>query len=135
MTATTPTRKLTYADYVRIPDDCRRHEIIDGAHFINGQRHDLVGEDSLLNPGPGTYLQLVSGRMFFQLFQQIQLPDLGLVFHAPSDVQFSEHKIVQPDIVVVLKDRKSIITPTKIKGVPDRRPLVSGIPVAPPRGL
>lgn len=119
MTATTPDRKLTYADYVKIPDDGRRHEIIDGVHYINGQRHDLVGEESLMNPAPSTYHQSVSGRMYFQLFQQIELSKLGFVFHAPCDVQLSEHKIVQPDIVVVLNDRKWIITPTKIKGAPN----------------
>lgn len=26
--------KLTYADYVRLPDDLLRHEIIDGEHFV-----------------------------------------------------------------------------------------------------
>jgi Uma2 family endonuclease len=119
MTATTPTRKLTYADYVKIPNDGRRHEIIDGVHYINGQRHDLVGEESLMNPAPSTYHQIVSGRIFFQLFQQIQLQDQGFVFPAPCDVQLSENKIVQPDIVVVLNDRKWIITPTKIKGSPN----------------
>ena len=118
-TDTTQTRKLTYADYVKIPSDGRRHEIIDGEHYINGQRHDLVGEESLLNPAPSTYHQTVSGRLFFQLFQQIELRDLGSVFHAPCDVQLTEHKIVQPDIVVVVKRRQAIITPTKIKGIPD----------------
>ncbi len=118
-TDTTQTRKLTYADYAKIPNDGRRHEIIDGEHYINGLRHDLVGEESLLNPAPSTYHQMVSSRLLLQLLQQIHLPDLGFVFHAPCDVQLAEHKIVQPDIVVVLKGRKAIITPTKIKGIPD----------------
>ena len=119
MTATTPPRKLTYADYVKIPDDGRRHEIIDGVHFINGQRHDLVGEESLLNPAPSTYHQIVSARLFFQLFQQIDAPSLGVVLHAPCDIQLTSDRIVQPDIIVVLNSRKSIITPTKIKGPPN----------------
>ena len=119
MTATTPTRKLTYADYVKIPNDGRRHEILDGVHFINGQRHDLVGEESLLNPAPSTYHQIVSSRLLQQLLMQIQLPSLGIVLHAPCDVQLSGDRIVQPDIVVVLNQRKSIITPIKIKGPPN----------------
>lgn len=28
-------RKLTYEDYLRFPDDGRRHEIIDGRHYIH----------------------------------------------------------------------------------------------------
>ena len=27
-------RKLTYEDYVLIPDDGQRHEIIDGEHYV-----------------------------------------------------------------------------------------------------
>ena len=27
--------KLTYEDYVRIPEDGQRHEIIDGRHIVN----------------------------------------------------------------------------------------------------
>jgi Uma2 family endonuclease len=38
---------------------------------------------------------------------------------APVDLQLSEHDIVQPDLVVVMRQRKHILTPTKIKGVPD----------------
>ena len=106
MTATTPTRKLTYADYVKIPNDGRRNEILDGVHFINGQRHDLVGDESLLNPAPSTYHQIVSSRLLQQLLMQIQLPSLGIVLHAPCDVQLSGDRIVQPDIVVVLNQRK-----------------------------
>ena len=37
---------------------------------------------------------------------------------APIDLQFSEHDVVQPDIIVVLKDNK-IITHSKINGSPD----------------
>ncbi len=49
----------------------------------------------------------------------MQLPSLGFVLHAPCDVQLSGDRIEQPDIVVVLNHRKSIITPTKIKGPPN----------------
>src|SRR5262245_10741234 len=97
--------KLGYAHYVCFPDDGRRHEIIDGAHFVN--------------PAPSTYHQTVSKRLQFQLYSQIERAGLGEVFNVPIDVQLSEHDIVQPDLVVVLKAKKTIITPTKIKGVPD----------------
>jgi len=41
------------------------------------------------------------------------------VINAPVDLQLSNHDIVQPDLVVVTLERKQIMTPTKIKGVPD----------------
>ena len=97
--------KLTYDDYVCFPDDGRRHEIIDGDHFVN--------------PAPSTYHQTVSKRLQFQLYSQIELRGLGILFNAPVDVHMSEHDIVQPDLVVILKENQTIITPSKVKGVPD----------------
>lgn len=102
---TTSSGKLGYAHYVCFPDDGRRHEIINGDHFVN--------------PAPSTYHQTVSKRLQYHLYSKIELQDLGLVFNAPIDVQLSEHDIVQPDLVVVLNAKKTIITPTKIKGTPD----------------
>ncbi|GAB5403294.1 MAG: Uma2 family endonuclease [Aureliella sp.] len=97
-------KKLTYEDYVCYPDDGKRHEIIDGEHFIN--------------PAPSTYHQEVSRRIQFQLYTQIELEKLGAVIDAPVDVQLSPHDIVQPDLVIVLTDNR-IVTPTKVKGSPE----------------
>ena len=99
-----PTTKLTYKEYVLFPSDGMRHEIIHGRHYMN--------------PAPSPKHQTVSRRIQFQLYQQIELTDLGQVFDAPIDLQLHDTDVVQPDLVVVLKD-KHIITPTKIKGVPD----------------
>ena len=100
-----PDLKLGYAEYVLYPDDGKRHEIIDGDHYMN--------------PAPSTYHQTVSKRFQHYLYTQIELAGLGLVFYAPIDVQLSDHDIVQPDLVVLLKDTRARITPTKINGAPD----------------
>lgn len=99
-----PTTKLTYDDYVLLPNDGKRHEIINGRHYMN--------------VAPSPRHQAVSRHIKFQLYQQIELPGLGEVIDAPIDVQFGESDVVQPDIVVVLKENR-IITTTKVKGVPD----------------
>jgi Uma2 family endonuclease len=100
-----PRAKLGYAEYCCYPDDGRRHEIIDGDHYVN--------------PAPSTYHQTVSRRLQHQLYTQIELQGRGVVYDAPVDVQLTDHDIVQPDLVVVLAARTQMITPTKIKGVPD----------------
>ena len=100
-----PRAKLGYREYCSFPDDGWRHEIIDGDH--------------LMTPAPSTSHQTVSKRLQHQLYMQVELAGLGLVFNPPVDVQLTEHDIVQPDLVVVLKDRTRMITPTKINGVPD----------------
>src|SRR5690606_8328074 len=99
-----PSPKLGYAQYVKFPDDGQRHEIIEGMHTVN--------------PAPSTYHQAVSRRIQFQLYSAIELRGFGEVIDAPVDVQLSPHDIVQPDLVVVLVQNR-IITPTKVKGLPD----------------
>jgi Uma2 family endonuclease len=94
-----------YDAYAAIPDDGRRHEIIQGEHYVN--------------PAPSLYHQEVSRFLQYQLMTSIELKDLGKVMDAPVDLQLSDQDIVQPDLVVVTKTRKHILTPTKIKGVPD----------------
>ncbi|MEM6364559.1 MAG: Uma2 family endonuclease [Planctomycetota bacterium] len=96
--------KLTYSDYCLFPDDGQRHEVIEGEHYVN--------------PAPSPYHQDVSRLIQYQLITQIELPGHGKVFNAPIDLQLTPSDIVQPDLVVVMNDRR-IITPTKIKGVPN----------------
>ena len=96
--------KLTYDHYVLFPNDGNRHEIIDGRHYMNA--------------APNPRHQAVSRHIQFQLYEQIELKGHGEVIDAPIDLQFSDCDVVQPDIVIVLKANR-IITPTKIKGIPD----------------
>jgi Uma2 family endonuclease len=53
------------------------------------------------------------------LYEQIELAGKGFVFDAPYDVQFADTDVVQPDLVVVLAEHRSIIIPSRIRGVPD----------------
>lgn len=94
-----------YEAYANIPFDGRRHEIIAGEHFVN--------------PAPSLYHQEVSRHLQYQLITLIELRRLGVVINAPVDVQLTDLDIVQPDLVVVTRERKHILTPTKVKGVPD----------------
>ena len=106
MTANLSTRhKLGYAEYAAIPDDGRRHEIIDGEHYVN--------------PAPDLGHQGVSKRLQYQLYTKFELAGLGTLYNAPCDVQLSDHDIVQPDLLIVLRARTSILTHAKVLGVPD----------------
>jgi len=104
-TSTSDSQKFRYEHYVQFPDDGRRHEIIDGDHYVN--------------PAPGTQHQSVSKHLQYQLYTKIELAGLGLFFDAPVDVQLSDFDIVQPDLVIVLDKNVKKITPTKIKVAPD----------------
>jgi Uma2 family endonuclease len=97
--------KLTYEDFLLLPDDGRRHEILDGEHSVN--------------PSPNTKHQMASGAIFAALFSYATSHGLGYVFHAPYDVVLSEHDIVEPDLLFVSTARRAIITDANIQGAPD----------------
>lgn len=109
VTTTTPTlsrrRRWTYADYCRIPPDRKRHEIIDGRHFVG--------------PAPDTYHQTLSRRLLYQLMTLVEFRGFGEVFHAPIDVHLGRGSVVQPDLVVLREANRSLVGDKKITGVPD----------------
>src|SRR5262245_29481810 len=96
--------KLTHADYLKFPRDHKRHEIVAGEHHVSAS--------------PIPYHQIVLTRLLIQLHAHIDSRGLGLVLPAPVCVHLGEHDIVEPDLVVLLQDRKHMLTPTKIKGAP-----------------
>lgn len=100
------TSKLTYDDYVLIPDDGLKHEIIDGEHYVN--------------PAPNLRHQLISRRIFKALVIFVDDHDLGEVFYSPVDVVFSEINVVQPDILYIRKEnRGELYGAAYVKVVPD----------------
>lgn len=98
-------RRMNYADYVKIPADGRRHEIIEGEWYMT--------------PAPDVGHQRVSGKLERLLDEHVTRLGLGEVFHAPIDVVLSDADIVQPDIIFVSSERKAIITEPNIQGAPD----------------
>jgi Uma2 family endonuclease len=97
--------KLKYEDFLLLPDDGRRHEILDGEHYVN--------------PSPVTRHQIVSMRLVLALGTFVYEHGLGELFHAPYDVVLGEHDIVEPDLVFVSNERAHIITRDNIQGAPD----------------
>jgi Uma2 family endonuclease len=86
-------KKLTYSDYVRIPDDGKRYEVLEGG--------------LLVTPAPSPLHQRVSFRLQRQLADYFEPRATGEVFNAPIDVILSEHDILQPDLVVARPDQIS----------------------------
>jgi Uma2 family endonuclease len=100
-----PPRDLTYEDYVGLPDDGRRYEILDG---------ELV-----VSPAPAPRHQGVSGNLFFVLLGHVREGRLGSVYCAPIDVILARDCVVQPDLVFVAAARESIVSERAIEGPPD----------------
>lgn len=99
------TTKLTYHDYLLLPNDGKRYEILDG--------------DLFMPPSPITRHQLVVGRLFHHLMTYLDTHPIGTVFTAPYDVVLSETDILEPDLILVLTNGRATITEKDVQGPPD----------------
>lgn len=97
--------RLNYEDYLLFPEDGKRHEIIEGEHFMA--------------PAPNVRHQNISRNLEFILNQYVEEHDLGKVFYAPLDIVLSDENIVQPDILFISKKNYGIIGTQNIQGAPD----------------
>jgi Uma2 family endonuclease len=102
--ATTSTR-LTYADLVAMPEDGKRHELIDGEHFVT--------------PSPTLRHQLVLGHLHLDLAGYVEANGLGQAFFAPLDVILSDHDVVEPDLLFVSTERLERIGRPYVHAAPD----------------
>lgn len=97
--------KFTYEDYLVFPDDRRRHELIDGEHYMT--------------PSPSIKHQQISVNLSTALKVFLKEKKVGMVYTAPSDVVLSDLDVVQPDLLFISSHRSSIITEKCIQGAPD----------------
>ena len=97
--------KLTYEDYVTLPDDGRRYEILDG--------------ELAVSPSPRTLHQMVLLNLAVALAGWVTREKLGTVLFAPVDVILDSTTVVVPDLVFVSAARNAIITERAIEGPPD----------------
>lgn len=95
----------TVADYLRLPDDGTRCEIIEG--------------ERLMTPSPVPRHQIVSANLVWMLTTFVRAAGLGRVLAAPSDIFLAEDTVVQPDIYFVSKARDAIIHADGVCGPPD----------------
>lgn len=97
--------KLSYQDYQNLPED--------------GNRYELINGELIMVAAPLTIHQIVSANIVFELQTYVKKTKSGIVLTSPIDVVLSEHNILQPDIVFIRNERKSIITEKNIQGAPD----------------
>lgn len=97
--------KFTYEDFLNLPDDNKRYEIIDGELYMS--------------PLPTLYHQSTAGNLFYSLSDFVRAGKLGKVFFAPCAVVLSDANVVEPDILFVSKDRLNILAETGVQGAPD----------------
>ena len=90
---TNPGVKLTYDDFLLFPDDGKRHELIDGEHYVT--------------PSPS------------RKHQAIESHPVGRAFAAPFDVVFSNFDVVEPDLLFISNARLEALTSKNVQGAPN----------------
>jgi len=98
-------QKFTYGDYVRLPVDGRRHEVIDGEHLVA--------------PAPTPWHQFIASNFHRILARFVHERKLGRVCTAPLDVVLSDFDVVQPDLLYISQERLDLVTETNLQGAPD----------------
>lgn len=97
--------RLTYADFLQFPDDGKRHEIIDGVHYVT--------------PSPNLGHQELVGRLYLAIGTFLSTRrHLGRVFLSPLDVVMSNYDVVEPDLLFVAGDQQGILTEANVQGPP-----------------
>ncbi|MEZ5417423.1 MAG: Uma2 family endonuclease [Vicinamibacterales bacterium] len=97
--------RLSYDDFLLFPDDGKRHEIIDGVHYVT--------------PSPRLRHQDLVGRLHFEFLLYLrEHPEAGRVFVAPVDVVMSFYDVVVPDLLFIAGDQAGIMTEKNIQGAP-----------------
>jgi Uma2 family endonuclease len=97
--------RLTYDDFLLFPDDGKRHELIDGEHFVT--------------PSPSMRHQDLLGRLYTAIANHlVTRRHLGRVFLSPFDVIFTKFDVVEPDLLFIAGDQLDILTRQNVQGPP-----------------
>ncbi len=90
------TRRHTYAELVAtFPESNQPCELWDG--------------ELLMSPTPSFYHQEIVLRFYRRLFDWVEPRGLGKAVASPIDMVLSPHRVVQPDVAFIAKDRLHII--------------------------
>ena len=106
MMRTNPGVKLTYDDFLLFPDDGKRHELIDGEHYVT--------------PSPSRKHQAIAWNLTVIIGTYLEANPVGRAFIAPFDVVFSNFDVVEPDLLFISNARlEGILTTKHVRGAPN----------------
>ena len=101
-----PARKhYTWDDYVQLPDDGKRYEIIDGELSVTA--------------APAFGHQYTALKLCLLLSKWSDERARGQVAFAPVDVVLAPDTVVQPDLIWISKERIREIIGERVTGIPD----------------
>ncbi|MCI0694969.1 Uma2 family endonuclease [candidate division KSB1 bacterium] len=96
---------FTYEDYLNLPDNGKRYEIINGELYMV--------------PAPTLGHQDTIGEFHLTIGIFLKANPIGKIYLAPTDIIFSDIDVLQPDLIFVSKEKFDILTRENIQGAPD----------------
>jgi Uma2 family endonuclease len=85
----------------------------------DGNRYEVIDGDLYMTPPPVVAHQFSSGELHIHIGSYLREHPLGIIFSAPIGLRLDDENGLQPDLVYVSNERRSIITERGIEGVPD----------------
>jgi Uma2 family endonuclease len=84
-----------------------------------GPRYQLIEGDLYMAPAPNRYHQDISRNLEYILLEYLEENPIGKLYDASFDVYLDEYDVFQPDIVVVMNARLTILTDAGAEGAPE----------------
>jgi Uma2 family endonuclease len=82
---------LTAQEFLALPEDGRRHELLDGVHYVSS------------SPAPPH--QVAVAQILYELMKHFERHPGGIAIPGPSDVVLSPRDVVEPDVLVYVEGR------------------------------
>lgn len=98
-------RPFTYHDYFALPE--------------HGPRYQLVEGELYMAPAPNRFHQTISRNIEGAILGYLKDHKIGILYHAPFDVQLTDLNVYQPDIIFVKNEHRSLLTKQGMRGAPD----------------
>lgn len=91
--------RVSYTDLERWPEDGRRYELYDGEVYVV--------------PSPIPLHQMVSARLHLALDDYTRTHG-GIVLYAPLDIVLTDFDVVQPDLLLFVRERQHLVDPRNV---------------------
>ncbi|MEM8939589.1 MAG: Uma2 family endonuclease [Bacteroidota bacterium] len=81
-------------------------------------QYQLVNGELVMSPSPSLKHQIIIGKIF-RILDDFAILNHGLAVLSPIDIHFDSKNVFQPDMLLVSKERKNILSERGLEGAPD----------------
>lgn len=84
-----------------------------------GAPYQLIEGELIMTPAPNPRHQMILGKIYRYLAEFVEERKIGIVLLTPIDVYIDDENAFQPDLILIVNERKEIIKNDGIYGAPD----------------